>query len=83
MDQGLKESVIKPASSQPILPLSSYPLSTSINSLQSDEELESIRRKLDELETSRDHERNLSEYRRKELEKEKERSAILEVFTIK
>ncbi len=72
----LKEPVIKPASSQPILPLSS-PVSPPVH--QEDKELESMRHKLHELGSYRDQERISNESIMHELEKEKKLTAQLKV----
>ena len=68
------EMPIKPASSQPILPLS-----TSFNSAPSDEEIDQMRHKLHKLGYNRDKE---NEAMKRELEREKELTAKLKVHAI-
>ena len=70
----MRESPIKPASSQPI-----FPLATSTNSIQSDEELEQMRRKLHELGYQREKDRILNESARHDLEMERQLTARLKV----
>lgn len=70
----MKESLIKPASSQPVLPPAS-----STNSIHSDEELEQMRRKLHTMGYQREKDKMLSESARQELEKERQITARLKV----
>ena len=75
-DQSLTmEPFIKPAASQPILPLA-----TSSNSIPSDEESKEMRRRLHEMGYHRDKERMLTESAKRDLEKEKQITAQLKVL---
>ena len=73
----MKESLIKPASSQPILPLA-----ISSNSIHSDEELEQMRRKLHEMGYQREKDKMLNESARQDLEIERQLTARLKVSKI-
>ncbi len=65
---------MKPASSQPVLPLA-----ISSNSIHSNEDLGRMRRELHELGYHRDKEKMLSESARHDLQKEKQLTAHLKV----
>lgn len=78
MDPSLmREPFIKPASSQPI-----FPLAISSNSIHSDEELEHMRRKLHELGYQREKDKMLNESARHDLEKERQLTIRLKVYTV-